>query len=484
MKGRFKKCIFSIMLCCVMLVGLLPSVPVAAVGSDTRAYEYVGSSLDKVYDGQPVKVLTEKILVTDNGMVEQPLYETGLLGKYVEGLWYKVEGDVVTAIEGTQETKDDGWDAYALVGPTDPGDYQFVLQSAFPDDWEADPLVYTKFETISFTISEAAHTHTYGEWEKADDNQHKRTCECGEVETAEHKWNDGEITTKATHTTEGVKTYTCTVCKATKTEPVAKLTEHTYGEWEKADENKHKHTCECGEVETAEHKYGGDSVVCTVCGYKKMGEVTSEDNSKNNALNADIQISGDTNLGTLVLTKEDEQRVENGESVNIRLEVADISEAVSTEDKEKVNSVLGDNKVGMYLDINLYKQIGSDEKQKVTQTNGGIRITITVPDELISKNATAYVYKIVRVHEGVATILDGTFDEAANTFTFETDQFSTYTLIYSEAAAERPTTPTVPTAPQTGDSSNMFLWIVLLLISGFGILGAAIYFKKKIEYIK
>ncbi len=38
-----------------------------------------------------------------------------------------------------------------------------------------------------------------------------------------HKWNEGEITTEPTEDTEGVKTYTCEVCKETKTETLPKL---------------------------------------------------------------------------------------------------------------------------------------------------------------------------------------------------------------------------------------------------------------------
>ena len=47
-----------------------------------------------------------------------------------------------------------------------------------------------------------------------------------ETEACEHAWNEGEVTTAATCTTEGVMTYTCTKCGATKTEAIAK-TEHT-----------------------------------------------------------------------------------------------------------------------------------------------------------------------------------------------------------------------------------------------------------------
>lgn len=38
-----------------------------------------------------------------------------------------------------------------------------------------------------------------------------------------HKWDEGKVTTQPTTAKEGVKTFTCTVCQATKTEPIAKL---------------------------------------------------------------------------------------------------------------------------------------------------------------------------------------------------------------------------------------------------------------------
>ena len=38
-----------------------------------------------------------------------------------------------------------------------------------------------------------------------------------------HKWNSGRVTRKPTYTATGVKTFTCTVCKATKTASIAKL---------------------------------------------------------------------------------------------------------------------------------------------------------------------------------------------------------------------------------------------------------------------
>ena len=62
------------------------------------------------------------------------------------------------------------------------------------------------------------------EW-SIDETSHWHVCThiyCDEIaDKAEHTWDDGSITTKATQEADGVKTYTCTACGKTKTEAVA-----------------------------------------------------------------------------------------------------------------------------------------------------------------------------------------------------------------------------------------------------------------------
>ena len=75
------------------------------------------------------------------------------------------------------------------------------------------------------SCSDEAHTHTYKtEW-TYDATHHWHECEgeaCIEVsDKAEHVWDEGRITTEATAGANGEKTYTCTVCQATKGEPFA-----------------------------------------------------------------------------------------------------------------------------------------------------------------------------------------------------------------------------------------------------------------------
>lgn len=68
-----------------------------------------------------------------------------------------------------------------------------------------------------------AHDHAATAW-SSDATYHWHDCTvsgCGEqFDKAEHVWDEGTITTEATFTSDGVKTYTCTVCEKAKTETV------------------------------------------------------------------------------------------------------------------------------------------------------------------------------------------------------------------------------------------------------------------------
>lgn len=126
------------------------------------------------------------------------------------------------------------------------------------------------------------------EW-KTDKDNHWNVYGCGTImNKAAHTWDAGVETTPATCTTAGVRTYTCDVCKATKTEPIPVIA-HQY-EW-KHDETNHWQECSvCHDIiDKAEHTYAShkceDTATCTKagCGYVKPagqhswndGEVTT-----------------------------------------------------------------------------------------------------------------------------------------------------------------------------------------------------------------
>ena len=123
------------------------------------------------------------------------------------------------------------------------------------------------------TVTTPATGHTYGDWEKVDDTNHKKTCACGDVVTAAHTWNAGEIT-KPASCVDGEKTFTCTGCGATKVEPVKGTGVHTTNTWTDAGDGKtHKGTCSgCGLELTADHKWDFGTVTkqpsCNEAGVK------------------------------------------------------------------------------------------------------------------------------------------------------------------------------------------------------------------------
>lgn len=86
-------------------------------------------------------------------------------------------------------------------------------------------LILCLLLALSATLTACAHKCEFSEdWSK-DATAHWHACtkkNCEEVaDKADHTWNEGEITKKATQEADGVKTFTCTVCSQTKTEAVA-----------------------------------------------------------------------------------------------------------------------------------------------------------------------------------------------------------------------------------------------------------------------
>ena len=73
------------------------------------------------------------------------------------------------------------------------------------------------------------HEHKFGDWEVTKEatcvttGSRTRKCECGTAETEElmktdHTWDDGTVTKQPTNTANGATLYTCTICKANRSE--------------------------------------------------------------------------------------------------------------------------------------------------------------------------------------------------------------------------------------------------------------------------
>ena len=136
---------------------------------------------------------------------------------------------------------------------------------------------HTHTYSTTWTRNETHHWHNCtitGCDEVSDKAEHDFTngdCVCGQ--THPHIWDNGNITKEPTCTAKGEMTYTCTVCKATKTEEIA-TTGHTFSDKWESDDTHHWHKCiNCDEISgKAEHSYNADGVC--VCGYRAIPEET------------------------------------------------------------------------------------------------------------------------------------------------------------------------------------------------------------------
>ena len=156
------------------------------------------------------------------------------------------------------------------------------------------------------------------EWSKDNDHHwHKcKNANCTEIaDQAEHRWNEGEVTTPATCTTPGEKTFTCTACSATKKETIP-ATGHAWdAEWSK-DEDHHWHKCKnCNAIDEstkAPHTWnegrvttpatctaaGEKAFTCTACSATKKETISATGHTPDAAVRENIVAATCTTAGS------------------------------------------------------------------------------------------------------------------------------------------------------------------------------------------
>lgn len=175
-----------------------------------------------------------------------------------------------------------------------------------------------------------------------------------------------------------------------------------------------------------------------------------------------------------VLTDEDRAYLDEGIDVHFKLTVEDITNTVSASDKQAVESAANGYTVGEYIDIELLKQIGDRPWENIHETKKPIRITINIPERLLGVEGREFA--IARVHNGTAQLLTDLDSEPA-TITFETNEFSTYAILYRDPGS--PDNPDKPDSPQTGDNSHLNLWLAIMGMSIAGFFLVLFYSRKR-----
>ncbi len=179
-----------------------------------------------------------------------------------------------------------------------------------------------------------------------------------------------------------------------------------------------------------------------------------------------IANAADQLLNLAKLSEDENKAVKAGNKTQFVLSASGMTP--TKEEIALIQSVLGNNVIGQYLNLNLTLKISGRADRQITDLSAPMYIAITIPQNLVNHDSSIErTYRIVRIHDGVATLIDGTYDAATNQFTFATDGFSTYALVYEDV-----NTTLTGRSPKTGDNSMWMVW-TLILCAGCGMTFAA-----------
>lgn len=230
-----------------------------------------------------------------------------------------------------------------------------------------------------------------------------------------------------------------------------------------------------------------------------------------------------------IFASEEKSEIMDGRDARVWLEITNVDEtAVTDADRETMEQaakeVMENHSELVYFGVDLFKQIDGGEKTRISEPGIYIQVTIRFPEELLNhSSAIVREYRIIRLHEGTATVIDGEFNEQTGEFSFETDKFSTYAIVYRDRAkhsdsggsstgngmaenlseqkhliipnieeylqkeelTEAPEYTNTssqsdgkPGVPVTGDDTNLVFWIILLLLSSVALIGLLVQKRK------
>lgn len=188
-------------------------------------------------------------------------------------------------------------------------------------------------------------------------------------------------------------------------------------------------------------------------------------------------------VANAVLTQTHMELVSNGEVIEIRIDVKDISSQVPEQDQEVIESgiqayerEIPGLKLGMYVDISMFIRSGQADWQAVTETVEPVAAVIGIPSGLQEDGREYY---IIRAHEGEYTLLRDT-DEAPDTITISTDRFSSYAIAWQESGAAGSRCGLCHICP-TFLGICCFVWLAVIAAAAFAVLVIMLRRRKSAE---
>ena len=348
---------------------------------------------------------------------------------------------------------------------------------------------YTQEETIP------VHEHSiHDETWKYNDTEHWQECSCGEkTEVGNHTFDDWTITKEPTTTETGSRERTCSICKYTQTETLPVHTHDVHDEAWKYDETQHWQECSCGErLNVANHIYGDWRETkpateteagsrerdCTVCDHVQTETIPM--------LEHEHGIHDET-------WKYDKTQHWQECSCGEKLNVANHTYGDWKVTKEATETEAGSRERGCavceYVQVEIIPEIGHehgihdetwkyDKTQHWQECSCGEKLNVanhTYGDWKVTKEATETE---AGSRERGCAVCEYVQTEAIPAAGTGEPTDSTDPTDSSDSQGQQD--PSGDTgSPQTGDGSDMALWIGLMMASCGGVLGMLFYRRKK-----
>jgi hypothetical protein len=303
------------------------------------------------------------------------------------------------------------------------------------------------------------------------------------VEECTHSWGDWTVTKNATCKEAGKKQCTCSICGENKTEIIPKLTTHTYGDWETVTEA----TCKAAGLERR---------TCAVCGIayeeREIPKLTSHTYGDWETVTEATCKAAGLERHTCAVCGNDYDEREIPKLTNHTYgDWETVTEATyeAAGLKKRICQVCGHEETEEIPQlVKATYQVTSGNGQSWTKSGGktltftcngeyekfsGLKIDGVLVDP--SNYDTAKGSTIVTLKASyVKTLSDGNHTIQ---FIYSDGKSDTVSFtVKAEAAADFTTSQTTP---QTGDNSNIFLWLAMTIVSGSALIGICFFGIKK-----
>ena len=326
-----------------------------------------------------------------------------------------------------------------------------------------------------------------------DDNMHWKQCSrCDKKDdVSPHTWDSGTVTTAPTCTKAGERTYTCTECGATKTEPIDATGHSWKSDWT-SDATHHWHECanescdvtdNAGKNGYAEHSGGKATckaqAVCEIC---KAGYGNLDPNNHTDLKHIDAKAATAAEEGNIAYwycdgckkyfsdaaaTKEITKAATVTAKLPPKITAGDGTAVTQGEKKEL--TFTSDASFADFVRVELDGT--APEEKNYTKREGSTIITLN-RDFVAALSVGEHTLAIVSQH-GTAT---AKFTVKAKPTETATPQ---PTVTPQPTAQPSPTVQPVSPILRTGDTANPALWIALLFISGGAAIGITVASRKK-----